>query len=107
MTEEVVSALMSAADEDTWERASLFDPPPSHLNPNQCAKGNLLSSISSSITDPSPTLRIVSPPFVNSSGFRAPAPVYHSVDSFSGSSSIGGITQSTGLPMRNIVKSGS
>jgi hypothetical protein len=33
MTEEVVSALMSAADEEAWERAGLFDPPPSHLNP--------------------------------------------------------------------------
>jgi hypothetical protein len=32
MTEDVVSALMSAADEEAWEKAGLFNPPATHLN---------------------------------------------------------------------------
>jgi hypothetical protein len=32
MMEASVNALMSVADEEAWEKASLFDPPTTHLN---------------------------------------------------------------------------
>jgi hypothetical protein len=43
MTDAVVNTLMSAADEEVWEKAGLFDPPTMHLNSGHLSDHELLS----------------------------------------------------------------
>jgi hypothetical protein len=42
--EEVVNALMSAADEEAWERVGLFEPVPSHFPTDFHTIDGLISS---------------------------------------------------------------